>query len=92
LKKNKENENDLKFFISVKKFEEENGDVHSRAMNICFEYLGIGGGELLISVDGSVVSELSQIIRSRQSSKEMFTKAKSSIETKLKENFNDFNG
>jgi len=60
-------------------------------MNICFEFLGVGGGGLLVSVDNPVVSELSQIIRNRQSSKEMFNRAKQIVEGILRNNFTEFN-
>jgi len=56
-------------------------------MNICFEFLGVGGGGLLVSVDNSVVSELSQIIRNRQSTKEMFNRAKQTVEGTLRNQF-----
>jgi len=91
-KKVKNQEVNLRFLLSIKKFEEEGGDVHGRAMNICFEYLGIGGGENSVSVDTSIVSELSQIIRNKQSSREMFVRAKVAVENSLRTVFNDFNG
>jgi len=90
LKKKKGMEMNYKFLTSVKKFEEEGGDIHGRAMNICFEYLGIGGGENNVSVDNNIINELSQIIRNRGSSKEMFTKAKGVLENVLRPVFNDF--
>jgi len=90
LTKKKLNENNLKFYCAIKKFEQESGDVHSRAMNLCFEYLGIGGGELSVSVDQSVVSELAQVIRNKQSSKEMFNRAKQAVEAKLRQSFTTF--
>jgi len=89
-KKKKQNENNLKFYVAIKKYEQESGDVHARAMNICFEYLGIGGGELSVAVDQSVVSELSQIIRKKESSKEMFNKARQMVETKLRQYYTNF--
>jgi len=90
LQKKKQNENNLKFYVAIKKFEQESGDVHARAMNICFEYLGIGGGELSVAVEQSAVTELSQIIRSKGSSKEMFNKARQMVETKLRQNYTNF--
>jgi len=90
--KKKANENDLKFLISVKRFEDETGDIHSRAMNICFEFLGVGGGGLLVSVENSVVSELSTIIRNRQSSKEMFNRAKQIVDGVVRNKFTEFIG
>jgi len=89
--KKKANENDLKFVLGLKRFEEETQDIHSKAMNICFEFLGVGGGGLLVSVEGSVVSELSQIIRNRQSTKEMFNRAKQIVEGILRTNFTEYN-
>jgi len=92
LQKKKLNENNLKFFVAITRFEQESGDVHSRAMNICFEYLGIGGGELTVTVETRLVAELSQIIRNKQSSKEMFVGAKNSVVAKLRLNFTTFMG
>jgi len=77
--------------LGLKRFEEETQDIHSKAMNICFEFLGVGGGGLLVSVEGSVVSELSQIIRNRQSTKEMFNRAKQIVEGILRTNFTEYN-
>jgi len=85
-KKTKLSETNLKFFVAIKKFETDPGDIPSRAMNICFEYLGIGGGELTVSVEPNIVSELAQNIR-KQASKDMFSKAKLSVETKLRQHF-----
>jgi len=84
------NENDLKYYISTKKFEEEENDLYSKAMNICFEFLGIGGGELIVTLDNTFVTELSQVIRSRQATKTMFQRSSQAIETSLRNHFNNF--
>jgi len=84
------NENDLRYFISAKRFEDEENDLQSKAMNICFEFLGIGGGELIVSLDGATVNELSQVIRSKQPSKTMFHRSLQQIEANLRTQFSNY--